>query len=340
MPARFPSAAALLLACFWSATAFSADDTARLAMRLKSVRGSMWLPADQYRSLQTEYLAWIDTRLKIRESPEKMNRELEAAGLLISWSDTPDEMDKSHAGYVGAIKKREFQGTKDVFVIEAGIFRGGGCSLDVTAVVYERGPLARLAEINASPDAASYLSGLDVSGKDEAGRRLLASGWVISHCTSTWNGKTLPLWDTIGKIRSHPPHEGEKPVSTFLKTARLWMFGLVVGFYTTFVLENLWNWFVATTLHTNEISYWEMFGFNMLLQMVLEKNSAIDDSRWKVMGVVVYACVPPERKEEVDQAVEEENQNIWLQAGSAVFGKLMGNTATLGIGWAVHTFMT
>ena len=63
----------------------------------------------------------------------------------------------------------------------------------MTAVVYERGPLARLAAINASPDATSYLSGLDVSGRDATGRRLIASGWVRSNCASTWNGKYIRI---------------------------------------------------------------------------------------------------------------------------------------------------
>ena len=66
----------------------------------------------------------------------------------------------------------------------------------MTAVVYERGSLTKLAEINAgpgAPDYAYYLSAMDISGKDATGRRLAASGWVISNCTSTWNGKRIRI---------------------------------------------------------------------------------------------------------------------------------------------------
>jgi hypothetical protein len=68
-----------------------------------------------------------------------------------------------------------------------------GCSLDVTAVLYRRMPLTRLGYLTATAGAmdAHYLSGLDVGGPDANGERLVASGWVASNCTSTWNGKQI-----------------------------------------------------------------------------------------------------------------------------------------------------
>lgn len=189
-------AAGLLAVGFWSASAISATDTTLLAKHLQSVRGYMWLPAKDYRRLQTEYVAWIDSRVKAGESLGNMNRELGRAGLLPNWPDSVDELFKSHAGYVEAIKRREVRDAKDVFVIEAGMYIGGGCSLDVTAVVYERGSLTRLAEINAEradSGYALYLSGVDVGSTDETGARLIASGWVGSNCTSYWNGKRIRI---------------------------------------------------------------------------------------------------------------------------------------------------
>lgn len=196
MGRRSVCAAGLLLVGLWSAPAISSPDTTRLAKHLQSVRGYMWLPAKDYRRLQTESVAWIDARVKAGESLEDMNRELGSAGLLPNWPDSVYEMDKSHAGYVEAIKRREVRGANDVFVIETGMYAGTGCSLDVTALVYERNSLTRLAEINAEPadsGYALYLSGVDVGSKDETGARLIASGWVVSNCTSTWNGKRIRI---------------------------------------------------------------------------------------------------------------------------------------------------
>jgi hypothetical protein len=43
-------------------------------------------------------------------------------------------------------------------------------------------------------------------------------------------------------------------------------------------LQSLWNWFLATTLNVTRISYWPMFGFNMLLQTVLERDTFSKES--------------------------------------------------------------
>ena len=128
-------------------------------------------------------------------------------------------------------------------------------------------------------------------------------------------------------------------MKNFWKGTRLWIFAMIVGFYTTFVLQNLWNWFVAPAFNIGMASYWLVYGINMLLQMLLERNTFTDDDRWKRTLTMQYASVPPEKKEEVDEVLNEENDNVWMKAGTDVFGKIVGNTATLGIGWAVHTFL-
>jgi len=189
------SVVGLSLAGWWSAAASGPDDTARLAEMMRHTRGSMWLAASEFRDLQAAYLSWIDTRVKAGATAGRMSAELKAAGLLPTWSDDLSEMDRSHAGYVEPIRKRRVEDAPDVFVLEAAIYKGGGCSVDVTALVYERAKLKRLAAINAAGDDsyAYYLSGIDAAGRDNEGQRLIASGWVISNCTSTWNGKRIRI---------------------------------------------------------------------------------------------------------------------------------------------------
>ena len=128
-------------------------------------------------------------------------------------------------------------------------------------------------------------------------------------------------------------------MTNFWKGARLWIFAMIVGFYTTFVLQNLWNWFVAPALNVGMVSYWQVYGLNMLLQMILERNTFTEEDRWKRALTMQYASVPSDRKEEVDEALNQETDNVWWQAGTEVFTKIIGNTAKLGIGWAVHTFL-
>jgi len=193
-------AAALLLAAFSLAAASGREDTARLAARLMAARAKMLLSAAESQSIQAALLEWIDARMKAGDTVQSMNRELSAAGLLATWPDTLDQMLLKHAGYLEGIKSKPVQGAGDVLALEAGVYQGPGCSKDVTAVLYQRKPALRLGYLNAEPGNpkwAYYLSGLAVGERDSSGQRLVASGWVISNCTSTWNGKRIRI-DRVG----------------------------------------------------------------------------------------------------------------------------------------------
>ena len=188
--------AVLLLAAFSIASAAAREDTVRLAAHLKAVRGEKLLLPAEYASIRKEYLDWIDVRVKAGDGTERMNRELGDAGLFTSWGDMVAEASKSHAGYLEKISAKPVRGAGDILALEAGIYEGTGCSLDVTAVLYQRDPLTRLAQIDAAPEEPKYafrLSGLDAGWKDANGERLVASGWVASNCTSNWNGKRIRI---------------------------------------------------------------------------------------------------------------------------------------------------
>jgi len=170
------------------------EDTAHLAAHLKAMRGRKQLSSGEYKAIQAEYLAWIDVRVKAGSNPDSMNAELKAAGLFPRWGNFVEENFKSHAGYLEPLSMKPVRGTGDILVIEASIYQGIG-SRDVTAVLYQRSRLTRLTNINASPDDRwpYYLSGLDIAENPPTGEILVASGWVVSNCTSTWNGKRIRI---------------------------------------------------------------------------------------------------------------------------------------------------
>src|ERR1700694_2023598 len=84
---------------------------------------------------------------------------------------------------------------------------------------------------------------------------------------------------------------------------------------------------------------WQMYGFNLLVQMAMERGSFVDEDRWTRALPLLYACIPFEKKEEIDETLKNETDDQWWKAGTEIFTKLIGNTATLGFGWAVHTFL-
>jgi hypothetical protein len=112
-------------------------------------------------------------------------------------------------------------------------------------------------------------------------------------------------------------------------------------FYTAFVVQNLWNWFVAEAVHGTEISYWRTLGF-MILIYVLRHYGSLElerEERWKQLLMMVEACVPPENKQEVrfaNQKLKSQNSiNNTTSIGEAAIG-----TIALGLGWVIHTFLS
>jgi hypothetical protein len=125
----------------------------------------------------------------------------------------------------------------------------------------------------------------------------------------------------------------------------LWAFpiGIVISLYTTFIIQNLWNWFVVPAFHVAEISFWGIFGLVLLVNLLAEGQKSGDkfatEQRWKNIGHVLDACIPPEKMESVRELVEAENEGMWLNLGIEAFGKIVGNTLTLLVGWVVHMFL-
>ena len=190
----------------------SPSDTTHLADHLKSLRGIPWFSAAQHSAIESEYMAWIDSRVKAGSGIERMNAELKAAGLFPNWpensdvSGTVNEWYQNHAGRLEPIEAKKVRGADDVMALGAGIYMGLGCSLDVTAMIYDRETLERVAHVNAAEPGSKYayrVSGLDVGPDVSGGQRLIATGWVISNCTSTWNGKRVRI-DRCGPASARP----------------------------------------------------------------------------------------------------------------------------------------
>jgi ACR3 family arsenite efflux pump ArsB len=113
---------------------------------------------------------------------------------------------------------------------------------------------------------------------------------------------------------------------------------LVVGLYTTFVVQSLWNWFAVKAFNVPSVSYWEMYGLTMLLGLLLARDGEQDEQNWKTAFLILDVCVPQEKRDELVEELKARNEGLWLELGLVVFGKAVGNSLTLAIGWAVYTF--
>ena len=121
-----------------------------------------------------------------------------------------------------------------------------------------------------------------------------------------------------------------------------WLIGSVVGLYTTFVIESLWNWFATSALHVSEISFWVTYGLVLLIGLFTDNQGQnfAEDQRWKVMLITLDACIPDAKRDDVKAQMEEQAQvGIWVEAGSHVFGKLVGNSLVLILAFVIHAFL-
>jgi len=116
--------------------------------------------------------------------------------------------------------------------------------------------------------------------------------------------------------------------------------GSVVSLYTTFVIQHLWNWFATSAFHVSEISFWAMYGLVLLVSLFTEWQKVGDEPRWKTAYIILEACIPDAKKEEVETQLKQQMEvRIWADAGLQAFGKVVGTTFALVLGLVVHLFL-
>ena len=144
------------------------------------------------------------------------------------------EMDRSHVGYIEPPGESQFRGADDVFAVGAPIYKNAACGLDATEILYDRKTLARIGWVNGETAVSEYpfyLSSLAIGEKDAFGGRVVASGWVISNCTSSWNGKSIRIDHMGGQssanllARGIDAHDRERP------SVASWVRGDTVTFF-------------------------------------------------------------------------------------------------------------
>ena len=79
----------------------------------------------QRQSLQSEYLAWIGTRVKAGQTVESRNTELRAARLISEGAQTiEDRFEKNYAGYVVPVERQSMAGAPDLKALRVGLYTG------------------------------------------------------------------------------------------------------------------------------------------------------------------------------------------------------------------------
>lgn len=131
-------------------------------------------------------------------------------------------------------------------------------------------------------------------------------------------------------------------MSDWKKFGATWAVSTLVGFYSVFVLMELWNWFAVPLLHVPEASYLLMYGVSILFGLMTgvgEHDNPADERSWKALFIALDACLPEHKAKDVREDVRTETEGIWTDIGAMIFGRILSRSFTLGIGFVIHILL-
>ena len=115
---------------------------------------------------------------------------------------------------------------------------------------------------------------------------------------------------------------------------------ILIGFFSVFVIMEIWNWFAVPLLHVSKASYWLMYGVSLLFGLMTwadgEQENPVHERRWKALFIALDACAPEHKAEEVREEVRSETGGVWTDIGMVIFGKVVSRSLTLVLGFVVH----
>ena len=134
-------------------------------------------------------------------------------------------------------------------------------------------------------------------------------------------------------------HETRDIVKNRFRNLREYVFLFAVGFYTTFVIQQLWNWFVVPALHVELASYWLIYGITMIVDLLRERNTHADEHRWKQVFMVLEMSVPDPKRMELSESLNNKTEKAMKELGMDIAADFGAKTFVLVSGWAIHTFL-
>ncbi len=112
----------------------------------------------------------------------------------------------------------------------------------------------------------------------------------------------------------------------------------ITGLYTAFVAMCMWNWFAVRVFNLSNVSYLEMLGLIWFIHLLNHKPD-FDGRKLKALLPVLDACVPEEKRETLSVALQEHQDNLWVDMVEMISGQIIGNTLTLIFGFLLSLFI-
>jgi hypothetical protein len=126
---------------------------------------------------------------------------------------------------------------------------------------------------------------------------------------------------------------------TSWKTVINWGFSYISGFYMSFALMELWDWFAVSAFHVEPIRYWNMYGLVILVRLFTPSINLVAIEKWEIAMKMIEACIPEDKRVATMAAIQRDGMGDNMQMLIANFMDIASSTISLAIGWAVHTFL-
>jgi hypothetical protein len=111
---------------------------------------------------------------------------------------------------------------------------------------------------------------------------------------------------------------------------------LLVGVFRAFVLMNLWNWFVTAVFHVSEISFLQVLGLSLVIQVFTGDRISGEKVQWDLLMRTLEHCVPEERREALKEELKEAEEGMGLELGMMILSQFLSLLATLAFGFVIH----
>jgi len=100
---------------------------------------------------------------------------------------------------------------------------------------------------------------------------------------------------------------------------------MLVGAFKAFVLMLMWNWFVSPVFHTESISFWQVLGLLWVVQLFVGATgeNPAETLRWENLFLVLDACIPEHKNEELQEELKQKNEGIWGNWAFKFLGSLL-----------------
>ncbi len=120
------------------------------------------------------------------------------------------------------------------------------------------------------------------------------------------------------------------------KYAIHFIIALLVGAFRAFVLMYLWDWFVTEVFHVSHISFLQVYGLSLVIQLFTGNSKDPERLQWNWLMKTLEYCVPEDRKDALKRALNDLESGMSLELAMMIFSEFLSTIGILVVGFVIH----